>query len=204
MSKVQLQGNANGTGIFTIASPNSNTDRTLTLPDNTGTVVTTGSSGAVTASMLASSLDLSGKTVITPFVGFYAYLNASVIISNNTLTKINFDAELFDSNSWFSTSTARFTPQRAGYYYLNAQSSIELASGSSVRVVIQKNGVNYQTNYGAQMNGANSTELNTSTIAYANGTTDYFEIYTAGQVINPPGLRGGATLTYFAGSYLGA
>lgn len=43
MSKVQLQGNVSGTGIFTIASPNSNTDRTLTLPDNTGTVLTTAS-----------------------------------------------------------------------------------------------------------------------------------------------------------------
>lgn len=44
MSKVQLAGNASGTGIFTIASPNSNVDRTLTLPDNTGTVLTTASS----------------------------------------------------------------------------------------------------------------------------------------------------------------
>lgn len=43
MSKVQLAGNANGTGIFTIASPNSNVDRTLTLPDNTGTLLTSGS-----------------------------------------------------------------------------------------------------------------------------------------------------------------
>lgn len=43
MSKVQLQGNALGTGTFTIASPNSNTDRTLTLPDNTGTLLSTGS-----------------------------------------------------------------------------------------------------------------------------------------------------------------
>jgi hypothetical protein len=40
MSKVQLQGNVSGTGVFTIASPNSNTDRTLTLPDNTGTILT--------------------------------------------------------------------------------------------------------------------------------------------------------------------
>ena len=39
MSKVQLQGNASGTGIFTIASPNSNTDRTLTLPNSTGTLL---------------------------------------------------------------------------------------------------------------------------------------------------------------------
>lgn len=42
MSKVQLQGNVSGTGVFTIASPNSNTDRTLTLPDSSGTIATTG------------------------------------------------------------------------------------------------------------------------------------------------------------------
>jgi hypothetical protein len=41
MSKVVIQGNASGTGNFTIAAPNSNTDRTLTLPDEAGTVITT-------------------------------------------------------------------------------------------------------------------------------------------------------------------
>jgi len=38
MSKVVIQGNASGTGDFTIAAPNSNTDRTLTLPDAGGTL----------------------------------------------------------------------------------------------------------------------------------------------------------------------
>jgi hypothetical protein len=42
MSKVALSGNASGTGTFTIASPNSNTDRTLSLPDATGTVQVSG------------------------------------------------------------------------------------------------------------------------------------------------------------------
>lgn len=41
MSSISIQGNASGTGIFTIASPNSNTNRTLTLPDATGTIITT-------------------------------------------------------------------------------------------------------------------------------------------------------------------
>ena len=50
MSSVSIQGNASGTGIFTIASPNSNTNRTLTLPDNTGTILT--GSSAITASQL--------------------------------------------------------------------------------------------------------------------------------------------------------
>jgi hypothetical protein len=40
MSKISLSPNASGTGTFSIASPNSNTDRTLTLPDNSGTVQT--------------------------------------------------------------------------------------------------------------------------------------------------------------------
>ena len=44
MSKISLTPNASGTGNFTIASPNSNTDRTLTLPDNTGTILTSASS----------------------------------------------------------------------------------------------------------------------------------------------------------------
>ena len=41
MSKVALSGNASGTGTFTIASPNSNTDRTLSLPDASGTAALT-------------------------------------------------------------------------------------------------------------------------------------------------------------------
>jgi hypothetical protein len=39
MSQVTLQGNASGTGIFTIAAPNSNTNRTVNLPDAGGDVV---------------------------------------------------------------------------------------------------------------------------------------------------------------------
>lgn len=42
MSKIALEGNASGTGTFTIASPNSNNNRTLNLPDSSGTLVTTG------------------------------------------------------------------------------------------------------------------------------------------------------------------
>ena len=56
MSKVVIQGNASGTGDFTIAAPNSNTDRTLTLPDVTGNVVTTGDTSTVTETMINGSL----------------------------------------------------------------------------------------------------------------------------------------------------
>lgn len=42
MSSIKLSPNASGTGEFTIAAPNSNTNRTLTLPDQTGTVYVSG------------------------------------------------------------------------------------------------------------------------------------------------------------------
>ena len=39
MAKVKIQGNASGTGVFTITPPATSTDRTLTLPDSAGTIL---------------------------------------------------------------------------------------------------------------------------------------------------------------------
>ena len=44
MSKVKIQGNASGTGVLTVTAPNTSTDRTITLPDATGTLATTADS----------------------------------------------------------------------------------------------------------------------------------------------------------------
>ena len=38
MSKVKIEGNASGTGTLTISAPNTNTDRSLTLPDGAGEI----------------------------------------------------------------------------------------------------------------------------------------------------------------------
>mgnify|MGYP005990636789 CR=1 FL=1 len=46
MSKIALEPNASGTGTFTIASPNSNTSRTLTLPDADGALLTADGDGS--------------------------------------------------------------------------------------------------------------------------------------------------------------
>ena len=54
MSKVTIAGDANGTGVFTIAAPNGNTNRTLTLPDEAGTVLTT--AGVPASAMPAGSV----------------------------------------------------------------------------------------------------------------------------------------------------
>ena len=42
MSKISLEPNASGAGTFTLAAPNSNTNRTLNLPDEAGKLLSTG------------------------------------------------------------------------------------------------------------------------------------------------------------------
>lgn len=69
MSKVAIQGNASGTGTFTIAAPNSNTDRTLTLPDEAGTVLTSAGAGT---EFLAPNGDGSSLTGITQGITHYS------------------------------------------------------------------------------------------------------------------------------------
>ena len=40
MSKISIKGADTGTGVFTLESPATNTDRTLVLPDEAGTIDT--------------------------------------------------------------------------------------------------------------------------------------------------------------------
>ena len=54
MSNIVLQPNSSGTGSITIATPNTNTDRTLNIPDVAGNLVTTGDTGTVTGTMIGS------------------------------------------------------------------------------------------------------------------------------------------------------
>ena len=61
MSKISITPNASGTGVFTIASPATSTDRTLTLPDEAGTVLTSASSLA--SANLTGAVTVSGSNV---------------------------------------------------------------------------------------------------------------------------------------------
>jgi hypothetical protein len=70
MSKIALSGNALGTGTFTIASPDGSTDRTLTLPDATGTIL------SVTATTASVSNVVTNKIAVN-IGGVTYYLLAS-------------------------------------------------------------------------------------------------------------------------------
>jgi hypothetical protein len=173
MSKVQLSGNASGTGIFTIASPNSNTDRTLTLPDNTGTLVTTASTGTVTQAMLASNVSTNGPA-------FSALRSGSdQSVSSGVWTKAQLNAEDFDTaNAFDSTTNYRFQPTVAGYYFMSGQVSMLSGAFTACQVSIYKNGSAAKSayNYGGT-NALDDWSTSVSCLIYLNGSTDYLELY---------------------------
>jgi len=72
MSKVAIKGADTGTGVFTLESPATNTDRTLVLPDEAGTVLTT--AGVPTSAMPAGCI-----IKITPS---YSSTGQDVLVSN--------------------------------------------------------------------------------------------------------------------------
>jgi uncharacterized protein (AIM24 family) len=108
MSKIALSGNASGTGVLTIAAPNTNSDRTLTLPDESGTVLT--SASAVAASQITSALNATGSAPIyacrawvnfngTGTVAIRASGNVSSITDNGTgQYTVNFSTSIPDTN----------------------------------------------------------------------------------------------------------
>jgi hypothetical protein len=65
LSKIALSGNASGTGTFTLASPNSNSDRTLNLPDNSGTVLTSATTTGFPAGSVIQVVNVQTGAVAT-------------------------------------------------------------------------------------------------------------------------------------------
>ena len=86
MSKISLSGNASGTGIFTIASPNGNTDRTLTLPDATGTMLVSGQPVTATTGNFSGDVTLGSSVLATPTGSAPSYTCRAWVNFNGTGT----------------------------------------------------------------------------------------------------------------------
>lgn len=185
MSKVALSGNASGTGTFTIASPNGNTDRTINLPDSNGTILTTATAG----------VPVNGPA-------FSAYASAATTLSNSNFTKVLLATEVFDTNSNFASS--RFTPTVAGYYQIEGTVGADAtATASSVMLSsLFFNGSRYKDGSLSAINNAQGGWSTVSSVIYFNGSTDYVELY--GYLSGPAILATQASqnATHFSGAMI--
>jgi hypothetical protein len=133
---------------------------------------------------------------------FQAYRNAgNQAISASTETLVQFDTELFDTNSCYDNSTYTFTPTTSGKYFIySAVEFTNTVNAGQLYCGIYKNNslvaISEVVAYGTR--SSSITCLGT-TIQIANGTTDYFTIkgfFEAGSMA----IRSGASFTYF-GAY---
>ena len=94
MSKIALTPNASGTGVFTISSPATSTDRTLTLPDEAGTLLTSASTANFPAGSVLQVVALTNSTrVVLP-------ASADYWGSFGTITKISATSKLVVSGTF--------------------------------------------------------------------------------------------------------
>ncbi len=130
---------------------------------------------------------------------FRAYLNTAQSIWS-TSVKINMNAEEFDTNNEFDTSNARFTPKRAGKYFLTAVCTLDsIWDTYAWRVDIYKNWSIVACG-SLSANWANiSNDSTVSTVVDANGSTDYFEVYCKTTKTTSNALLVASHSNYFAG-----
>ena len=103
---------------------------------------------------------------------FSASPSATTNLVQYTATKITYGTEEWDTNSNFASS--RFTPTVAGYYQVNASTSMAIGAASTY-IYVYKNGSVYKS--GNLVSSATSSWTIVSCQVYMNGSTDYIEIY---------------------------
>ena len=143
--------------------------------------------GSVTQSDLAAGVVVNGPA-------FSAHGSTTVAISAATPTKVAMNAEIFDTNNNYDTSTFRFTPTVAGYYQFSAGVNIANA-GSAVFIGVFKNG--QQTLISGYFTSTGTGTIPTSGLLYLNGSTDYTEVWVYLGTNNS--VFGRSDLTYFTG-----
>jgi len=178
MSRIALSPNASGTGVFTISSPATNTNRTLVLPDEAGTVLTS-----------ASNILAQAQTNNPCFFATKSVDQTSV--PDSVETNVTFDVERFDVGGIWNTSTNRIEVDAttAGYYYVSCSllcNTTDIIYNGFIR--LRKNGTIYVENYNASnvSSSASSTDvvLRVGTIIDLTTSGDYADITISFDIAN--------------------
>jgi len=171
--------------------------------------------GSVGTSQLNSSLDFSSKTITlasnmknTP--AFSVIMSADQTgVGDNTETKVNFDTELYDTDSAFNTTDKKFTvPSGAdGKYQFSACVTMEGTNASVNNVKLYKNGsaIRWSRNNMAGTDAMDDVAINLiCTLDLV--ATDYIEIYAYANVssgtVSFKSDSSGNERSYFCGNKL--
>ena len=161
-----------------------------------------GTSGQVLTSQGSGSAVQWATPAVTGGNMFIAKMNSGYITSNNTDGEIVFQNEVYDPDGRYNNSNGRFTPNVAGYYYIDASLQFSTNSANNLfESTIWKNGTEQFVN--RMRNPASNSELHckVSGIVSVNGSSDYISIAawqnSGGNLTVNPGNG-----SYFTGFFL--
>ena len=159
---------------------------------------------------MANISQINGNTIAaTTIIGSYfaqGKLSANQLITTGSDVVIQF-VDDYDPQSWWNTSTYRFTPTVAGYYNVSLGVWFEnMAASSSVQVNTQarKNGNSFMI-IQQPCNVGTGIGLTGTKIAYLNGSTDYLDFTAYNGAFVSKNIQQGTAAgsgTWFAASLL--
>jgi hypothetical protein len=222
MSKLKVSGNASGTGVITLEAPNTNTDRAITLPDAAGTLLMTDGDGSNLTGLEGTAVVSTGETGATKFLredgdgtcswqaaggdntpSFFAYRGSSTqSFSDNVLTKIQFNTEVYDTDSAYDISTNhRFTVPsgEGGKYYIHSQLQVTAGSGNIyvANFKLYKNGSFVREEMTNNGGNTHETMAHQFTSIEDLSAGDYVEMYYTGNTNPGVSTTGAVRDTYF-------
>jgi hypothetical protein len=148
---------------------------------------------------VSGPISISGKKAVNG-PAFRAYVDVGQTITSGSQQKVTFGTENFDTDNCFASST--FTPNIEGYYQFNAVVRISGTAGTGeIMLVLYKNGSEYArgTNESGTEQGASFYSMSISDIAYANGTTDNFDIRIQQTSGGDRTTTAGSAISHFSG-----
>lgn len=122
-------------------------------------------------------------------------------IVSGIFTKVTWSTESWDTHSWFTSD--KFTPQIAGKYFFDVKVYYNTAIDQSlVYAFVYKNGANV-SELPTQTSGTGAIQIRGIVILEANGSTDYFELYTLQNSGANKTINGNPAVTRWTAFYLG-
>ena len=172
-------------------------------------ILADGGDNAIMTSNGSGTLTLNNAALkMTP--AFHAFKSANTNISSGVDTKIEFNTELFDTDSKYDNSTNyRFTPGVAGKYFVYGQVNASNSAGEEYQygtIMLYKNGGEIARNALDPSNNANAKSnqvYQAISMIVDMDSDDYVEMYVKALVgSGTPNITGdsGASPTYF-GAY---
>jgi len=169
MSKVAISGNASGTGVFTIQSPNGNTDRVLTLPDVTDTVAG-----------IAATQTLTNKTLTSPSL-------TTPNIDSAQFATVTGTAPIYPCRAWVnfngtgtvairaSGNVSSITDNGTGDYTVNFTTAMPDANYAWIMTCDFQRNTARNINMGWDSSNQATTSIRVNTYGLSSGVADDFD-----------------------------